>query len=217
MAYAARGTRGNACQTRAPNDSALHAQRPLIEETAMDPRFRREILDILSEASDLTSQPCARTAIRRRRRSATRTTIWRSTSAPVLARKRRKTSPGTQRSPPPSTFPIATGARSGVSRCLERRSGSPTRPTSLVLKSFSCGGFRSPSPSMHWRPLDNVIFFRVRPEVISVLDYRKGFGHTDLVEFSSRGAPSEALIRARWPAPTAQLTDAPATEPRSCR
>ena len=29
--------------------------------------------------------------------------------------------------------------------------------------------------------LEDVAFFRIVPEVISVLDYRKGFGHTDLV------------------------------------
>jgi hypothetical protein len=28
---------------------------------------------------------------------------------------------------------------------------------------------------------DQVRLFRVKPEVISVLDYTKGFGHTDLV------------------------------------
>jgi general stress protein 26 len=30
--------------------------------------------------------------------------------------------------------------------------------------------------------LEQIALFRVTPEVISVLDYRKGFGHTDLVE-----------------------------------
>jgi len=30
--------------------------------------------------------------------------------------------------------------------------------------------------------LEQIVLFRVTPEVISVLDYRKGFGHTDLVE-----------------------------------
>jgi hypothetical protein len=34
--------------------------------------------------------------------------------------------------------------------------------------------FKMPSP-------DEVRLFRVTPEVISVLDYSKGFGHTDLV------------------------------------
>ena len=33
--------------------------------------------------------------------------------------------------------------------------------------------------------LENIVLFRVTPEVISVLDYRKGFGHTDLVELRS--------------------------------
>lgn len=32
--------------------------------------------------------------------------------------------------------------------------------------------------------LQGVTLFRVTPEVISVLDYRKGFGHTDLVQVS---------------------------------
>jgi nitroimidazol reductase NimA-like FMN-containing flavoprotein (pyridoxamine 5'-phosphate oxidase superfamily) len=29
--------------------------------------------------------------------------------------------------------------------------------------------------------MDGIVVFRVRPEVISVLDYRKGFGYTELV------------------------------------
>jgi hypothetical protein len=29
--------------------------------------------------------------------------------------------------------------------------------------------------------LEGVVLFRINPEIISVLDYRKGFGHTDLV------------------------------------
>lgn len=32
-------------------------------------------------------------------------------------------------------------------------------------------------------PPDAITFFRVKPEVVSVLDYTKGFGHTDLVIF----------------------------------
>ena len=32
--------------------------------------------------------------------------------------------------------------------------------------------------------LEDIVLFRVTPEVISVLDYRKGFGHTDLVKLS---------------------------------
>jgi nitroimidazol reductase NimA-like FMN-containing flavoprotein (pyridoxamine 5'-phosphate oxidase superfamily) len=30
-------------------------------------------------------------------------------------------------------------------------------------------------------PDHNIIFFRIRPEIVSILDYRKGFGHTELV------------------------------------
>jgi hypothetical protein len=29
--------------------------------------------------------------------------------------------------------------------------------------------------------MQGIILFRITPEIISVLDYRKGFGHTDLV------------------------------------
>jgi nitroimidazol reductase NimA-like FMN-containing flavoprotein (pyridoxamine 5'-phosphate oxidase superfamily) len=35
---------------------------------------------------------------------------------------------------------------------------------------------------------DDVALFRIAPEVISVLDYTKGFGHTDLVSCSSETA-----------------------------
>jgi hypothetical protein len=30
--------------------------------------------------------------------------------------------------------------------------------------------------------LEDILLFRVTPEIISVLDYRKGFGHSDLVK-----------------------------------
>jgi hypothetical protein len=33
--------------------------------------------------------------------------------------------------------------------------------------------------------LEELALFRVTPEIISVLDYRKGFGHTDLVKVSA--------------------------------
>lgn len=33
--------------------------------------------------------------------------------------------------------------------------------------------------------VDEVVLFRVTPEIISVLDYRKGFGHTDLVKVAA--------------------------------
>ena len=33
--------------------------------------------------------------------------------------------------------------------------------------------------------LEGVVLFRITPEVISVLDYRKGFGHTDLVKVAA--------------------------------
>jgi hypothetical protein len=29
--------------------------------------------------------------------------------------------------------------------------------------------------------MEQLVVFRITPEIISVLDYRKGFGHTDLV------------------------------------
>ena len=33
--------------------------------------------------------------------------------------------------------------------------------------------------------LEDIVLFRVTPEVISILDYRKGFGHSDLVKLRS--------------------------------
>ena len=39
----------------------------------------------------------------------------------------------------------------------------------------------SPQPSS-----DGIVLLRVSPEIISVLDYSKGFGHSDLVTFSER-------------------------------
>jgi len=39
----------------------------------------------------------------------------------------------------------------------------------------------SPQP-----PPDSVVLLRITPEVFSVLDYSKGFGHSDLIAFSER-------------------------------
>lgn len=36
--------------------------------------------------------------------------------------------------------------------------------------------------------LDQIVLFRVTPEIISVLDYRKGFGHSDLVKVAAAAA-----------------------------
>ena len=33
--------------------------------------------------------------------------------------------------------------------------------------------------------LEGIALYRVTPEIISILDYRKGFGHTDLVEVAA--------------------------------
>jgi general stress protein 26 len=33
--------------------------------------------------------------------------------------------------------------------------------------------------------LEGIVLFRIIPEIISVLDYRKGFGHTDLVKVAA--------------------------------
>ena len=183
----------------------------------MDPTLRREILDILSEASDLTIA-----TLREDGYPQATTVSYANDDLEIYF----GTSAGSQKAKN-----LARNAKVSATVCLPYRdwgeirglsmSGKAERLTDpphiaraeeLLLRRFSQSIAQYASA-----PLDNVIFFRVRPEVISVLDYRKGFGHTDLVEFSSRGAPAEALIRASWPAPTAQLTDAPATEPRSCR
>jgi hypothetical protein len=33
--------------------------------------------------------------------------------------------------------------------------------------------------------MDQLILFRISPEIISVLDYRKGFGHAELVKLAA--------------------------------
>ena len=46
------------------------------------------------------------------------------------------------------------------------------------------------SPPLQMPTADQVALFRVEPEMISVLDYSKGFGHTDLVAHSVEAAPT---------------------------
>lgn len=183
----------------------------------MDPRFRREILDILSGASDLTIATLREDGYPQATSVSYANddleiyfgTCAGSQKAKNLGRNPRVSA--TVNLPYRNWSEIRGLSMSGKA---ERLTDPPhiARAEELLLRRFS-----QSIAQYALAPLDTVIFFRVRPKVISVLDYRKGFGHTDLVEFSSRGAPAEALIRARWPAPTAKLTDAPATEPRSCR
>lgn len=52
----------------------------------------------------------------------------------------------------------------------------------------------SPQP-----PTDGVVLLRIAPEIISVLDYSKGFGHSDLVTFSELGLDVHIeSLRHRW-------------------
>jgi general stress protein 26 len=48
-----------------------------------------------------------------------------------------------------------------------------------------------------------VVLLRIDPEIISVLDYSKGFGHSDLVTFSERDLDVHIeSLRHRWDGPT---------------
>ena len=155
----------------------------------MDPTLRREILDILSEASDLTVA-----TLREDGYPQATTVSYANDDLEIYF----GTSAGSQKAKN-----LARNAKVSATVCLPYRdwgeirglsmSGKAERLTDpphiaraeeLLLRRFS-----QSIAQYALAPLDNVIFFRVRPEVISVLDYRKGFGHTDLVEFSSRGAP----------------------------
>ena len=46
----------------------------------------------------------------------------------------------------------------------------------LILKKFPQGADFGPNEA------DSIAIFSITPEVVSVLDYRKGFGHTELVK-----------------------------------
>jgi hypothetical protein len=44
-----------------------------------------------------------------------------------------------------------------------------------------------------------IVLLRIAPEVISVLDYSKGFGHSDLITFSGQDLDRRiAILRHRW-------------------
>jgi len=45
---------------------------------------------------------------------------------------------------------------------------------------------QGPEQRMAPEPSPDVVLLRIAPEIISVLDYSKGFGHSDLVTFSER-------------------------------
>lgn len=58
------------------------------------------------------------------------------------------------------------------------------------------GALRRISPQP---PAAGVVLLRITPEIISVLDYSKGFGHSDLIAFSERDLDLHiASLRHRW-------------------
>jgi hypothetical protein len=64
----------------------------------------------------------------------------------------------------------------------------------------------SPQP-----PAAGVVLLRITPEIISVLDYPKGFGHGDLVTLSERNLDLHvASPRHRWDRNGAAKTPSPA-------
>jgi hypothetical protein len=62
----------------------------------------------------------------------------------------------------------------------------------------------SPAP-----PQSSVVLLQIAPDVISVLDYSKGFGHSDLVTFSDRDLDVHLRsVRHRWQGTTEAGADA---------
>jgi general stress protein 26 len=67
---------------------------------------------------------------------------------------------------------LSMGGR--AEKILDR--GELERASQLLIHKFPAGIAEYASD------MEGVAFFRIRPEIISVLDYRKGFGHTELVK-----------------------------------
>jgi general stress protein 26 len=170
----------------------------------VDPTFRREILDILSGTSDLTiatlredGYPQATTVSY----ANDDLEIYFGTCAGSQKAKNLGRNPrvsATVNLPYRNWSEIRGLSMSGKAERLTDRA-QIARAGELLQRKFSQAIAQYASV-----PLGDIAFFRVRPELISMLDYRKGFGHTDLVECSSRSAPAGALIRASWPDCTTQ-------------
>jgi len=71
-------------------------------------------------------------------------------------------------------------AITGLSMAAE---ASPVTDSNELAKAMNLLGQRYPEYAKYPTPKpEEIRFFRVEPKVISLLDYSKGFGHTDLVE-----------------------------------
>ncbi len=70
-----------------------------------------------------------------------------------------------------------------------------TLPPAVLRDDRSLRVRPQPSPT-------EVVLLRIAPEIISVLDYSKGFGHSDLITFSERDLDLHlATLRHNWAAP----------------
>jgi hypothetical protein len=59
---------------------------------------------------------------------------------------------------------------------------------------------RFPAATALEAPAAQMKIFRVRPRLVSVLDYRKGFGHTDLVRVGDDDiAETLSIMSHHWP------------------
>ena len=145
--------------------------------------IREEILSILDRASDMTLA-----TIRGDGYPQATTVSYAHDGLDALLRVRRRLPEGpkhrraTTRSRSRSTCPMRTGARSAACRWAAVRH-SLTRSARDGAGRAAPAGEVSQRASPSTRPTGRmgVAFFKVVPKVISVLDYRKGFGHTDLV------------------------------------
>ena len=145
--------------------------------TTLDPRLRQDVVDVLAEGRDMTIA-----TLRPDGYPQATTVSYASDGADVYF----GCGQGSQKA-----RNLALDGRVSLTVNLPYKDWSQIRGVSLagraervteeqaVWRVAELFAKKFPEIAQYAMDADEVAFFRVRPEVVSLLDYRKGFGHTD--------------------------------------
>lgn len=157
--------------------AATNAEAPMA--TTLDPRLRQEVIDILAEGRDMTIA-----TLRPDGWPQATTVSYASESADIYFGCGQTSQ---------KAHNLSRDGRVSLTVTLPYKDWSQIRGVSLaghaervkdeteLWRAAELFAKKFPEVGQYALDTEEVAFFRVRPQVVSLLDYRKGFGHTDLL------------------------------------